>query len=407
MELGLNGKNIVIGVTGGIACYKVLGLIKKLREEKANVHVIMTHSAKKLVDEKYFQRASGNDVKDDLFDPDIDYRHYTKKNKPIKHISLADIADLFLICPATANVIGKIANGIADDLLTTSVMATNAPVLICPAMNVKMWKNPILQNNIQKLKELKYEFADPEYGDLACGYRGVGRLANLDKIVGRIEMAIKRRHNLAGKKILVTAGATSEYIDPIRVITNKSSGRMGVYIAEEAFLRGAKVKLIRGENSVEPKYHFKDVKIKDSNSLYREIKTSIEDFDVMIHAAAVSDFSINNGAKKKLKSYETLNLELSPTIKIFERIKKINKKIFLVGFKAEYNVSKNTLIDRAYALLKGANADLVVANDVGKKGSGFDVETNEVYIINKDKKICHVKLEDKRIIANKILDFIQ
>jgi len=198
--MGLKGKNIVIGVTGGIACYKVLDLIKKLNKLKTNVYIIMTYSAQKLVDIKDFERASGNSVQVDLFDPNINYKNYIKKDKPIKHISLADIADLFLICPATANVIGKIANGIADDLVTTSIMATDASVLICPAMNVKMWKNPILQENIKKLKKLRYEFVKPEYGELACGYKGMGRLANIDMIVDRIKTIIERRGNLAGKK---------------------------------------------------------------------------------------------------------------------------------------------------------------------------------------------------------------
>ena len=407
MKCSLKNKNIVIGVTGGIACYKVLDLIKKLKDSGANLHVIMTYSAEKLVDKKDFEKASNNKVYTDLFESNINYKDYIKKNKPIEHISLADIANLFLICPATANIIGKIAGGIADDLLTTSVMATNAPVLICPAMNVKMWKNPILQNNIKRLKELKYEFVEPEYGDLACGYKGMGRLANLDKIADRIKAIIERRNNLAGKKILVTAGATSEEIDPVRVITNKSSGKMGVYMAEEAFLRGAEVTLIRGANAVEPQYHFKDIKINNVKELSNAIKNNIKNNDIMIHAAAVSDFMVNNRAKRKLKSFETLNLELSPTTKIFEKIKKIKKNIFLIGFKAEYKVSRKSLIDRAHALLRDADADLVVANDVGKEGRGFDYETNEVFIVDKKRKEKHLNLADKRVIGNKILDMIK
>ena len=407
MNSALKEKNIVVGITGGIACYKVLDLIKKLRKLKANVYVIMTNSAKKLVDVKDFEKASNNKVQSDLFDPKIDYRGYLKKNKPIKHISLADIADLFLICPATANIIGKIANGIADDLLTTSVMATNAAVLICPAMNVKMWKNVILQNNIKKLRKLRYEFIDPEYGELACGYKGMGRLAKLDKITDRIEAIIERRKNLAGKKILVTAGATSEEIDPVRVITNKSSGKMGVYIAEEAFLRGGDVTLIRGANAVEPQYFLKDIKINSVKELFNEIKKNIKNKDTMIHTAAVSDFVINNKANKKIKSNQSLRLELEPTTKIFEKVKKMKKDIFLIGFKAEFKVNKKELINRAYQLLKDANADLVIANDVGKKGRGFDTDTNEVFIVDKKKRVKHLKLADKHVIANKILDMIK
>jgi len=403
----LQNKNIVIGITGGIACYKSLDLIKKLRKLKANVYVILTKSALNFIDKKEFKKVSGNPVQVDLFDSNINYKAYIKKNKPIKHISLADIADLFLICPATANIIGKIANGIADDLLSTSIMATNAAVLICPAMNVKMWKNPITQENIKKLRKLKYEFIDPEYGELACGYKGMGRLAQLDKIIKRISLTVKRRSDLAGKKILVTAGATSEEIDPVRIITNKSSGKMGVYIAEDAFLRGADVTLIRGINAVEPQYHFNDIKINTVKDLFTAIKKNIKNKDIMIHAAAVSDFTINNKAKSKIKSSDNLHLELTPTTKIFENIKKIKKNITLIGFKAEYNVGKKVLVDRAYWLLKSANADLVVANDVGKKGRGFDTETNEVFLINKNKKVKHLNLADKRVIGNNILDEVK
>ena len=342
-----------------------------------------------------------------MFLQNVDYKDYIKKNKPINHISLADIADLFLICPATANIIGKIANGIADDLLSTAIMATNAPVLICPAMNVKMWKNPIVQENVKKLRRLRYEFVEPEYGILACGYKGVGRLANPGNILERIKLTIARRSDLKGKKILVTAGATSEEIDPVRVITNKSSGKMGVYIAEEAFLRGADVTLIRGANSVEPQYNFNDIEIYSVKDLFEEIKKNIKNADIMIHAAAVSDFTIGNRPNKKIKSNESLNLELTPTTKIFENIKKLNKNILLVGFKAEYNVSEKILVERAYELLKSADAELVVANDVGKKGRGFDVETNEAFVVDKNKKVAHLGLADKRAIGNGILNEIK
>ncbi len=405
--MDLKNKNIVIGITGSIACYKVLDIIKKLKNKGANVYVIMTESAKKLVDIKDFEKASNNKVQTDLFLPNIDYKEYIKKNEPIKHISLADIADLFLICPATANIIGKMANGICDDLLSTSLMATNASVLICPAMNVKMWKNRIMLENVKKLKNLNYEFADPEYGELACGYKGMGRLADLGKIVERIGMIVARRSDLKGKKILVTAGATSEEIDPVRVITNKSSGKMGAYIAEQAFLRGAEVTLIRGSNSVEPEYHFNDIIISSVNDLFNEIKKNIKGADIIIHAAAVSDFTIENKSNKKIKSIENLNLELTPTTKIFENIKKLNKNILLVGFKAEYNVSEKVLVERAYDLLKSANADFVVANDIGKKDRGFDVETNEVFVVDKKKKVTHIGLADKRVVGNKILDEVK
>jgi phosphopantothenoylcysteine decarboxylase/phosphopantothenate--cysteine ligase len=274
-------------------------------------------------------------------------------------------------------------------------------------MNVKMWKNPIMQENTEKLRKLKYEFVEPEYGILACGYKGVGRLANLKKITERIKTIIERRNNLKGKRILITAGATSEEIDPVRVITNKSSGRMGVYIAEEAYLRGAEVTLIRGANSINPQYHFRDIKIHNVNELFKEIKKNIKKQDIMIHSAAVSDFTAINKHSKKIKSKDNLHLELTPTTKIFENIKKLKKNIFLIGFKAEYRVSGKELVNRAFSLLKSAKADLVVANDIGKKKRGFDTETNEVYVIDKNKRVNHIKLADKRVIGNKILDTIK
>ena len=399
-------KTIVIGITGGIACYKALDLIKELRKLESDVHVIMTEHSKRLVDSKDFEKASGNEVQSDLFHPKINYSAYVKKNMPIKHISLADIADLFTICPATANIIGKIANGIADDLLSTSVMAAIAPVLVCPSMNVKMWKNPIVQENVKKLRKLNYHFVEPEYGELACGYKGLGRLANLKRITERMGLLLKQRSDLKGKKILVTAGATFEEIDPVRVITNKSSGRMGTSIAEQAFLRGAEVFLLRGYNSVEPSYNIKEEKFTTVNDLHSKIKTNIKNADIAIHSAAVSDFEANNKNNKKIKSGQELHLELTPTTKIFENIKKIKKNICLVGFKAEHNVTEKKLVDSAYDILKKANADLVVANDVGRKGRGFDSETNEVFIVDRNKKVRHIGLADKRIVADKLLDAI-
>ena len=402
----LMGKNIVIGITGGIACYKSLDLIKELRKNGANVHVIMTESAMHLVDITDFEKASGNEVQTNLFHPKVNYADYIKKNKPIKHISLADIADLFLICPATANVIGKIANGISDDLLTTSITATIAPVLVCPAMNVKMWKNPITQENVSKLRKLNYHFVEPEYGELACGYKGVGRLAKLDKITERIWLLIKQRNDLKGKKILVTSGATFEEIDPVRVITNRSSGKMGNAIAEQAYLRGADVFLLRGYNSVEPHYNLNEEKFTTVNDLFDKIKKYLKNMDIIIHAAAVSDFEVGERTGKKIKSNKELHLELSPTTKILENLKKTNKKIFLVGFKAEVNLSERDLVNSAHNLLKSADADLIVANDVGKKNAGFDVDTNEVFIVDKNRKVEHIRLSDKRVVADRVLDAI-
>jgi len=403
--MSLRNKTIVIGITASIACYKVLDIIASLRKKGANVQCIITKSALHLVDIKDFEKATGNFVATELFDKEVSYADYIKKNKPIRHISLADIADIFLICPATANIIGKTANGLADDLLSTSLLATSVAVLFCPAMNVKMWKHPMVQENVKKLKTHKYEFVEPEYGMLACGYEGVGRLANINRIVQRIESIAQRRNSLKGKKIVVTAGATSEEIDAVRVITNKSSGKMGTYIAEEAFLRGAEVTLIHGIHSLQPNYHIKQVPITTVSSLFHAMKKEIKNADIVIHAAAVSDFA-SNKHENKIKSGGSMHLELEPTTKIFEKLRALNRNMILVGFKAEYNVSEKELLERAYNLLKSAKANFVVANDVGKRGRGFDVETNEVYIVDKKKKPMHLPLSDKHVIAGRILDII-
>ncbi len=399
-------KTIVIGVTGGIACYKVLGLIRQLRRLGSNVHVIMTEHSTRLADSDDFRKASKNKVQKSLFAPNINYTEYIKKNKSINHISLADIADLFLVCPATANIIGKISNGIADDLLSTSITATIAPVLMCPAMNVKMWKNPIVQDNVKRLKKLNYHFVEPQYGELACGYKGVGRLADHKKILGRIELLLKQHSDLKGRKILVTAGATSEEIDPVRIITNKSSGKMGISIAEQAFLRGANVILLRGYNSVVPNYNLREEKFTTVKDLYNKIKHNMKGIDIVIHSAAVSDFTVESRLNAKIKSGRQLYLELTPATKIFERLKKLDSRIFLVGFKAEHNVSKNVLVRRAYDILKKADADLVVANDVGKKGRGFDVDTNEVFVVDKGGNVRHIGLSEKRTVADKLIDMV-
>lgn len=399
------GKKIVIGITGGIAGYKSIDLIRQLRILGAEVHVIMTEHSTHLVDKQDFEKISGNVVQTSLFQPKINYADYIRKNKKIKHISLADIADVFIICPATANIIGKIAGGIADDLLTTSVMATNSPVLLCPAMNVKMYKNPIVQENVRKLRKLNYHFVEPEYGELACGYMGFGRLAGLDKIIRRIALLVKKI-DFSGKKILVTAGATYEKIDPVRVITNKSSGKMGIRISEQAYLRGAEVILLRASNSIVPDYNINEESFDTVYDLQNKIAKHIKNSDIVIHCAAVSDFTVLKISDKKIKSSQAVNLELTPATKIFENLKTLKPNIFLLGFKAEHDVSKKELIESAYKILKKADADLVVANDVSKIGVGFDVDTNEVYVVDKNENVNRIGLADKRIIADKILDLV-
>ena len=396
-------KTIVIGVTSSIACYKMVELIRRLKND-FNIEVIMTNNSCKLIDKKEFETVLGKNVHTSMFYDKWDYKDYLK-SEGVEHISLADKADLFLIAPCTANTLGKIAKGLADDLLSTSVMATYAPVLICPAMNCKMWENRIVQENVNKLKRNGYYFVQPSKGKLACGYSGIGRLASIDKIEQEVKVLIGKKELLKGKRIIVTAGGTIEEIDPVRVITNKSSGKMGIYIAEEAAKMGADVTLIRGNTDIEPVGKIKDIRVGSVNDMYGAIKNNVKKNDVMIHAAAVSDFSLKEKKDKKIKSGKELHLELIPTTKILENIKKISNKIKLVGFKAEYKVSEKELIDSAKNILKKANADFVVANDVGK--GVFGSEYNDVFIVSIiGKKIVHVK-GSKREIACRILELIK
>jgi phosphopantothenoylcysteine decarboxylase/phosphopantothenate--cysteine ligase len=392
-------KTIVIGVTSSISCYKVIELIRRLKG--FDVEVIISEKASKLVNKREFERVIGRKVHVSLFYKDWDYKKYLKQEKS-EHISLADKADLFLIAPATANTIGKIANGVADDLLTTSVIATNAPVLICPAMNCKMWENRIVQGNVEKLRQEGYYFVRPERGRLACGYKGVGRLATLERIERVVIDLISKKGLLKGKRIIVTAGGTTEEIDPVRVITNKSSGKMGIYIAEEAAKMGAKVTLIRGRTDIEPFGKIRDIRVESVDDMYREIGNNVGKNDVIIHAAAVSDFTVDREGTK-IRSGKKLVLELKPAKKIINEIKKINKKIKLVGFKAEHDVSKEELIKEAKVLLRRSNADFIVANDVSK--GVFGSEENDVYVVERG-KARHIK-GSKREIAGRILQLIK
>jgi phosphopantothenoylcysteine decarboxylase/phosphopantothenate--cysteine ligase len=261
----------------------------------------------------------------------------------------------------------------------------------------------LTKNNIEKLKKLNLHVIEPEYGDLACGYKGKGRLPKIKKIERFINELLNKQNQLKNKRIIVTAGATQEEIDDVRIITNKSSGKMGIYIAEEAHRRGAKVTLIRGNTSIEPYYDFKDIKIKSVDDLFKEIKKNVKKNDIIIQAAAVSDFSVDK-IDKKISSKHKISIELKPTIKIIDQIKKINKKIKIIGFKAESKVSKKQLVDKAYEKLKDCSADFIVANDISK--GVFGSETNDVVIVGKKKETIYVRGSKKKI-ASDIIDLIK
>ena len=391
----LKDKTVVIGVSGGIAVYKTLDVVSRLRKLGVNVNVIMTKSATEFVTPLSFQSLSQNYVVCDMFeDP---------KTWDVEHISLAKRADVFLIAPATANVIGKIANGIADDMLTTTVMATKAKVLIAPAMNTNMYENPILQRNINTLKELGYNFV--ESGRLACGDTGKGKLASPETIVDEVVKLLSKGQDLKGKSIIVTAGPTVESIDPMRYITNRSTGKMGYSIAKEAIERGADVTLITGPTNLTPPQNLKKlVKIESAKDMYEAVLANLDENDVVIKSAAVADYKPKNYSNKKIKkSDDDLVIELDRNKDIAQEIGKIKNNKILVGFAAE----TNDLIENASLKIKKKNLDFIVANDLTKEGAGFGVDTNIVKIIDKEGNITEYPKMKKEEVANIILDKIK
>ena len=384
----LKGKTVVIGVSGGIAVYKACDVVSRLKKLNANVHVIMTKSATEFVTPLTFQSLSQNYVVSDMFEE--------PKTWDVEHISLAKKADVFLIAPATANVIGKVANGIADDMLTTTVMATTGKVLIAPAMNTNMYRNPILQRNISILKELGYNFVDPDSGRLACGDIGEGKLASPEKIVDAVvDLFNEDKKDLLGKKIMITAGPTVESIDPVRYLTNRSTGKMGYAIAKMAANRGADVTLVSGPTNIEPPSNIKKlIKVQSAKDMYDAIIDNFDENQVIIKSAAVADYKPKNYSDKKIKkSNDDLIIEL-------DRNKK-NK--ILVGFAAE----TNDLIENAKGKISKKNLDFIVANDLTESGAGFGTDTNIVKIIDKDGNIAKYPQMKKDEVADVILDKVK
>ncbi|KAJ6246065.1 phosphopantothenoylcysteine decarboxylase [Anaeramoeba flamelloides] len=392
---------VLVGVSSGIAAFKVVDLVKRLKSHSYNVVVMMTHNAKKMISEKEFEIASGNPVASELFPSGFDYKDVLERRE-VEHISLADMASVICVTPATANILAKISHGIADDLLSTTILATNAKLLLCPSMNVNMWNKGVTQKNIQLLKQRGHYFVPPEKGRLACGYEGTGRLASIDKIERAIVKLLHRTSDLKGKRVIVTAGGTEEEIDPVRAITNKSSGKMGIRIAEECVNRGAEVTLIRARTEIDPLVTMKDIRVKTTSQMLDAINNTVLDNDVIIHAAAVSDFVVKNKDMRKISSSKKLTLELVPNIKIIDSIKKKNDKIKLVGFKAETNLSEKELEKRATDMLLRTSSDLVVANDVGRM-EVFGSDENEVMLVRRN-HVKKVPRANKQIIAEHIVE---
>ena len=394
----LKGKTVVIGVSGGIAVYKACDVVSRLKKLNANVHVIMTKSATEFVTPLTFQSLSQNYVVSDMFEE--------PKTWDVEHISLAKKADVFLIAPATANVIGKVANGIADDMLTTTVMATTGKVLIAPAMNTNMYRNPILQRNISILKELGYNFVDPDSGRLACGDIGEGKLASPEKIVDAVvDLFNEDKKDLLGKKIMITAGPTVESIDPVRYLTNRSTGKMGYAIAKMAANRGADVTLVSGPTNIEPPSNIKKlIKVQSAKDMYDAIIDNFDENQVIIKSADVADYKPKNYSDKKIKkSNDDLIIELDRNKDIAYELGKIKKNKILVGFAAE----TNDLIENAKGKISKKNLDFIVANDLTESGAGFGTDTNIVKIIDKDGNIAKYPQMKKDEVADVILDKVK
>ncbi|MBQ9716237.1 MAG: bifunctional phosphopantothenoylcysteine decarboxylase/phosphopantothenate--cysteine ligase CoaBC [Clostridia bacterium] len=365
-------KNVVLGVTGGIACYKSCEIVSRLKKQGFGVDVIMTQHACEFVQPLTFETLSARPVVTDTFD----------RNHPweVEHISLAKKANVFVIAPATANIIGKIANGIADDMLSTTVMATKCKVIIAPAMNTNMYENPVVQENIAKLKKLGFIFIEPVAGRLACGDVGKGKMAEPAEIVEKIKDVLSEKHDLLGKKVLISSGATSQPIDGVRCITNYSSGKMGCAIAKNAADRGAEVTLVLGLHSCQVPQNVKVINVGTTDDMFEAVKDNYQQNDVVVMAAAPSDYKPAQAIKNKLKG-NSIELKLEKNVDIAKYVgenKKDNQ--LLVIFAAE----TENLIENATGKLKNKKADMVVANDVTKEGAGFNVDTNIATFITKD-----------------------
>ncbi|MBU3153856.1 bifunctional phosphopantothenoylcysteine decarboxylase/phosphopantothenate--cysteine ligase CoaBC [Clostridium estertheticum] len=390
-----NTKTVVVGVTGGIAVYKALDVISRLKKENVDVHVIMTKSAIEFVNPISFQSLSQNMVIHDMFEE--------PKAWEIQHISLAKKADLFVVVPATANIIGKIANGIADDMITTTIMATKAPVIFAPAMNVNMYNNPILQSNIQKLKGFGYEFIAPVSGRLACGDIGEGKLAQTEDIFEVIMSKLYPIKDMIGTKVLVTAGPTIAPIDPVRFITNRSTGKMGYSIAREARDRGADVTLISGPCNEKAPFGVSIIKINTNDEMRTAVISKYEDSDIVIKAAAVSDYKPKVYSSFKIKkSEDILNLEFVRDNDILKELGLHKKKQILVGFAAE----SNDLLKNAKEKLLKKNLDYIIANDITKTDSGFGTEENKVIILSKDNDPIALDIMSKKQVARELFNLI-
>ena len=390
-----NKRCVVLGVTGGIAVYKALDVISALRKKDVDVRVIMTKSATEFVTPLTFQSMSQNIVTTDMF--------AEPKAWEIQHISLAKRADVFLVAPATANIIWKVANGIADDMLSTTIMATRAKVVFAPAMNTNMYTNPIVQENIAKLKKLGYEFIEPASGRLACGDEGKGKLAPASDIVEKVLSELYDKKDLIGKKVLVTAGPTRANIDPVRFISNRSTGKMGYAIAEEARDRGAEVVLVSGPTNEAAPYGINVIEINTNEEMRNEVLKHFETSDIVIKSAAVADYKAKEYSENKIKKGSgDLEIILTRDNDILKELGEKKSGQILVGFAAE---SQN-VVENAKGKLIKKNLDYIVANDITSKDSGFASNDNRVTIVTREGQELSLEKMSKREVARNLFDII-
>ncbi len=391
----LKGKKIVLAVTGSIAAYKIANLASMLKKQNADVTVLMTENAVNFINPITFETLTGNKCLIDTFDRNFQYN--------VEHVSLAKETDLVMVAPASANVIGKIVNGIADDMLTTTIMACRCKKIIAPAMNTNMYLNPIVQDNIRKLKQYEMEVVTPDTGHLACGDEGIGKMPSEQVLFDYILRELALKKDMAGKKVLVTAGPTIEKIDPVRFISNHSTGKMGYALAENAMLRGADVTLVTGKTSISPPPFVKVIPVISARDMFEAVAEHMNEQDIIIKSAAVADYRPINPADEKIKKKEgdiSINLERTEDIlKYIGEHRKENQ--FICGFSME----TENMVENSRRKLEEKKADMIVANNLKQKGAGFGTDTNIVTFITRD-KVLEKSIMTKKEVAKEILDFI-
>ena len=393
----MRNKKIALAVSAGISAYKAIELLRMMIKEGSEVRVTMSANAGEFVTPLTFEALSGYPVYDKLFN--------SENSADMQHIRISEQADLLLVAPATASTLGKMANGLADDALSSLYLAFKGHVMVAPAMNGGMWENLAVQENIEKLKARGVEFVDPEVGTLACGSTGLGRLANLDTILNKVKKHFTKLEDLQGLRILVTAGPTHEPLDPVRYLSNPSSGKMGYAIADTAQIRGAEVTLISGPTYLKPPAVAKFTPCKTAAEMNSLVQKYLPECDVLVMTAAVGDFTAETLEKEKIKkcSGDSLVLNLVPTKDILMEVSKVKTKQFVVGFAAE----TQNLIQSALEKLRNKKLDLIVANDISAPGIGFQSDNNQVSLIDSSERIENLPRMSKKEIANILLDKIK